>query len=218
MALSSELIERAMKIDPAMLGHYMDKGFMNTGIRPVDDNYKIVGPAYTVRFSGKYSAILFYAMRRAPEGSVVIVDRGGENRHACCGEGVTRVAQSLNLAGIVIDGPSTDTVGIKKLDFPVFSTGRSPLTTTVAQSEGDFNVPVNCGGAIVNPGDIIFGDADGVVVIPENEFVERLEMGEAATARESVLFATIAEGNIRHEPLFNEEKVEAMYKDRKKDK
>lgn len=218
MALSIEMIKRAMKIDPAMLGHYMDKGFMNTGIRPIDDHFKIVGPAYTVRFSGKYSAILYYAMRRAPEGSVVVIDRGGENRHACCGEGVARVAQSLNLAGLVIDGPSTDTVGIKKVGLPVFSTGRSPLTTTVAQSEGDFNVPVNCGGVIVNPGDIIFGDADGVVVIPEDEFEDRLQMGEAATAREGILFAKIAEGKLRDEPLFDEEKVEKMYLERKQGK
>ena len=214
MKLSKEIIQRAMKIDPAMLGHYMSSGFMNTDIMPVDDSYKILGPAYTVRFTGKYSALLYYAMRRAPEGSVIVIDRGGEDIHACCGEGVARVARSLNLAGIVIDGPSTDTTGIRELDFPVFSTGRSPITTTVAEAEGDYDVPVSCGGVVVNPGDIIFGDADGIVVIPADEFEGRLEMGEAATKREVVLFAKIAEGNLRNEPLFDEEKVETMLKKR----
>ena len=214
MTLGNEIVKRAMKIDPAMLGHYMSSGFMDTNIMPVDDRYKIVGPAYTVRFTGKYSALLYYAMRRAPEGSIIVIDRGGENIHACCGEGVARVAKSLNLAGIVIDGPSTDTSGISKLNFPVFSTGRCALTTTVAEAAGEYNVPVSCGGVVVNPGDIIFGDADGIVVIPADEFEGRLEMGEAATKREGVLFAKIAEGNLRNEPLFDEAVVEKMLKEK----
>ena len=60
----------------------------------------------------------------------------------------------------------------------------------------------------------IFGDADGIVVIPSEEFEDRLKMGEAATKREGVLFAKIAEGNLRNEPLFDEEKVEKMLKER----
>lgn len=215
MNFTKEIIERAMKIDPAMIGHYLEDGFMNTSIKPVDEKFKIIGPAYTVRFSGRYSAMLYYAMRRAPEGSVIVIDRVGEGRYACCGEGVARVAKSLKLAGIVIDGPNTDTMGIKKLGFPVFSTGKSPVTTVVAEAQGDYNIPVNCGGIVVNPGDIIFGDADGVIVSPSNEFEKLLEKGEASTKRESKLFAKIDEGNIRQEPLFPEDKVEALLQSRK---
>ncbi len=208
MKLTKSLIERAMKIDPAMIGHYIDKGFMSQKIKPVDEDYKIIGPAYTVRIPGKYSAILYYAMRRAPEGSIIVIDRMSDNRYACCGEGVVRVAKKLNLGGIVIDGPNTDTLGIKKMDFPVFSTGRSPVTTTVKEAEGDYNEAISCGGVSVNTGDIIFGDADGVIVIDKDDFEATLVKAEEMLDNEKKLFKKIENENMRKEPLFSEEKVE----------
>lgn len=208
MTLSREMKDRAMRIDPGLLGHYLEKGFVDSSIRPVDDTFKILGPAYTVKITGKYTALLYYAMRRAPEGSVIVIDRGGDRNFACCGEGVARVAKKLNLEGIVVDGPNTDTVGIKKLGFPVFSNGRSVATTTVAQAAGTYNVPVQCGGVTVSPGDLIFGDADGIIVLPPNEFDAILAMGESAAKREAEIFRKIETDDLRDEPIFDEAKVE----------
>lgn len=210
MSLTKDLIERAMKIDPAMIGHYIQGGFMNQKIKPVDEKYKIIGPAFTVSIPGKYSAILYYAMRRAPEGSIIVVDRMGDDRYACCGEGVARVAKNLKLGGIVIDGPSTDTLGIKKLNFPVFSTGRSPVTTTVKEAEGNYNKPISCGGVSVSTGDIIFGDADGVIVIDKDEFEDTLVNAEKMLDNEKKLFSKIDTEDMRKEPLFPEKKVKEL--------
>jgi len=80
----------------------------------------------------------------------------------------------MGVSAIVVDGVIRDISGIKKLNFPVFCKG-----TTVAASGkigvGDLNIPISCGGTSVNPGDIIVGDADGVVVIPQSEAKTILE-------------------------------------------
>ncbi len=208
MVLSQEMKDRAMKIDTGLLGHYMEKGFVDSTIQPVDDSFKILGPAFTVKITGKYTALLYYAMRRAPEGSVIVIDRGGDRELACCGEGVARVAKKLNLEGIVVDGPNTDTVGIKKLGFPVFSNGRSVATTTVTHAAGTYNVPVQCGGVTVSPGDLIFGDADGIIVVPPDEFDATLTLGESAAKREAVIFGKIETDDLRNNPIFDEIIVE----------
>jgi regulator of RNase E activity RraA len=128
--------------------------------------------------------MLYYAMKKAPKGSVIVIDRMGEHRYACCGEIVVMAAISLGMAGIVIDGPSTDTIAITELGLPVFSTGRSAVTTTLLGISGEYDIPVSCGGTVVNPGDIIFGDVDGVIVSPKEKFVDLLCKAEAADAME----------------------------------
>ena len=184
MALTKEIIERAMKVDPAQVGHHVESGYLSPDIHPIDDKSKIIGPAYTVRIPTTDNAMVYYAIKQAPAGSVLVIDRMGEQRYACCGEMVVRAAMSRGLAGIVIDGKSTDTRSIRELGFPVFSTGRSAVTTFPVALNGEYNIPVNCGGCIVNPGDIIFGDLDGLICCPPDKFEEYLVKAEAADARE----------------------------------
>lgn len=83
MALTKELIDRFMKVDPAQLGHFVKNGYMNTSIKPVSKDFKMIGPAVTVRMTGDSNIMLYYAVEHAPKGSVIVVDRGGENIHAC---------------------------------------------------------------------------------------------------------------------------------------
>ena len=95
-----------------------------------------------------------------------------------------QAARSLGMAGIVVDGPNTDTRPIKALGFPLFSTGRASVTNTLKGIDGEFNVPVCCGGAVVCPGDIVYGDVDGVIVAPAERFEELVEKAEAADRNE----------------------------------
>jgi len=215
MQISSDIISRAMHVDPALLGHYIEDGFMHLNIKPVSDHFKMIGPAFPIRFTGRNSAMLFYAMRRAPEGSILVIDRGGDNQFACVGEGVSRIAKSLKLGGILIDGPSTDTLGIRALGFPVFSTGISPVTTTgrFGEVNGNYGSAVQCGGVTVNPGDIIFGDIDGVIVVPAHQFEAFLIKAEEATEKEKVYFSTIENINFRERPFDSEPLVEKYLKD-----
>ncbi len=184
MELSKEIIDRFMKVDPAQIGHHIKGGYMNPRIKPIYKSAKLVGPAFTVRMPLNDSAILYYAMKRAPKGSVIVIDRAGDDIYACTGEIVATAAKCLGLAGIVIDGPATDSIAIEAMQFPVFCSGLSPVTTTLLGITGEYNVPIQCGGAVVNTGDIIFGDADGVIVIPPENYEVLLEKAEAATRGE----------------------------------
>lgn len=192
---TQELFERAKKVDPAQIGHYIDGGFMSPKIKPISEDMKVIGPAFTVRFAGKSSIMLYYAMSKAPKGSVIVIDRMGENRFACVGEIVVRTAMSLGLAGIVVDGPSTDTRPQKELGLPLFSSGRSAVTTNIDSVNGDYNIPVNCGGVVVEPGDIIYGDVDGVIVAKPDMLEKLVEKGEAADAREVIMRESFERGD-----------------------
>ncbi len=179
MQLTQELIDRFMKVDPAQIGHYVKSGYMDTRIKPVVKTFKVIGPAVTVRMTGDSNLMLYYAVEHAPKGSVIVVDRGGEPIHACCGDGCSLNAQCCGMAGIVIDGPACDSAGIERVGLPVFATGLSVLTTTIKEDrKASFNVPVQCGGVVVNPGDIIFGNAEGVLVMKPEECVALLEHAE----------------------------------------
>jgi len=171
MTLSNEVINRFKNVDPATVGHYIGGGFMKPEMKPLKrDETRMVGPAYTVRISGRDSCAIYYAISKAPRGSVIVVDRCGDNTFACCGEMVATYAQGCGMAGIVVDGPITDSIALSKLDIPVFSTGVSAVTTIIIGVTGEVNIPITCSGAIVNPGDIIFGDAETSV---KNEVYQR---------------------------------------------
>lgn len=184
MELTQEIKNRFMKVDPAQIGHYLKSGYMNPEIKPIYKTAKIVGPSYTVRMPGKDSTALYYAMKRAPKGSVIVIDREGDSLYACTGEIVATVAKKLGMAGIVLDGPATDSIAIENMQFPVFCKGLSPVTTNLLGISGEYNITVQCGGAVVNPGDIVFGDADGVIVMPPDNYELLLEKAEAATEAE----------------------------------
>lgn len=188
------LFERALKTDPAQIGHYVQGGFMHPRIKPISEDIKMIGPAFTIRLPGNDNAMLYYAMKRAPKGSVIVIDRMGDERIACLGEMVALSAKTLGMAGIVVDGPNTDSRPIKAMGFPVFSTGRSSVTNTFKGIDGEYNVPVCCGGAVVSPGDIVYGDLDGVIVAPQDRFEELLEKAEAADRNEEKWRENFAQG------------------------
>ncbi|MDQ1002467.1 4-hydroxy-4-methyl-2-oxoglutarate aldolase [Neobacillus niacini] len=138
---------------------------LHPAIQPLKENYKIAGRAYTVKVPIGENLSVLKAIREANPGDILVVDAKGDQYRAIAGDFVIGMAQSLGIGGLVVDGVIRDIVGVKALNFPVFSRG-----TTVAASGkagvGQVNVPISCGGVPVNPGDIIVGDADGVVVIP----------------------------------------------------
>ena len=133
----NELFEIALTTDPAQIGHHVQGGYM-TGIYPISDDIKAIGPAFTIRLPGTDSAMLYYAMKQAPKGSMIVIDRMGDKRIACLGEMVALSAKTLGMAGIVVDGPNTDTRAIRAMGFPVFSTGRACVTNTFKGLDGEY--------------------------------------------------------------------------------
>ena len=186
-----------MRVDPAAIGHHIASGFMRKGIKPVTDAMKMVGPAYTVRCPERDSSALYYALQKAPGGSVIVVDCGSDDTFACCGEFLAMMAMHRNMAGIVVDGPATDKVALTAMGFPVFCDGFSPVTSNVTGTSGEVGVPVVCGGAVVNPGDIILGDADGVIIVPE-DYEPGLKSAEEYVDNEAARRKAILEQGYRY--------------------
>ena len=184
MEWSQELINRFLKTDPATYGHYLGVSFMNHKIKPLNKKLKMIGTAYTVKLLGKDSCMLYRALEEAPKRSVIVIDHSGDEVFASVGEMVARNAKALGLAGIVTDGMATDSLWLGEMDFPVFSSGVSVITTNVWGVSGQYNISVSCGGAPVNPGDIVFGDADGLVVMNPDNYEEYLVKAETAAERE----------------------------------
>lgn len=147
---------------------------LNPSIKPLQDSYKVAGRAFTVKIPAGDNTMVLKAIKEASPGDVLVVDAKGESYRAVAGDFVVGLAQKLGIAGIIVDGVIRDLIGVRSLNFPVFSKG-----TTVAASfkngAGEINVPISCGGVSITPGDIIVGDADGVVVIPQADAEKILE-------------------------------------------
>lgn len=173
--VSRELLDRLAQVSPATIGHRLEHEFMDPELRPIITRFKFCGPAVTLRVFGTDSAIVHYAMDVVRPGDVMIIDRLGDRRYACWGGGVTTAAVASGVAGAVVDGVLTDRVEIEDMRFPVFGRGLSPITTRAPGLTGELNVSVRCGGVIVNPGDIILADDDGVIVLAPNRVEEIIE-------------------------------------------
>ena len=149
---------------------------MDPRIRPVWRGARVAGPAFTVRTAPGEFLSVREAAEVAPAGAVLVVGGGGELRHALWGDKLSRLALQRGIAGLVVDGAVRDRDGIEALGFPVFAAGSVP-TPPAREQRGELELPVACGGLEVRPGDLVYGDADGVVVVPlerHDEIVARL--------------------------------------------
>ncbi|MFP3121894.1 RraA family protein [Ectobacillus funiculus] len=140
---------------------------MHPAIKPLKEEYKFAGRALTVKIPVGDNLAVLKAIREANPGDVIVIDAKGDQYRAIAGDFVIGMAQTLGVSAIVVDGVIRDVMGIKKLDFPVFSRGTAVAASGKA-GVGEINIPISCGGTAVYPGDIIVGDADGVVVIPQS--------------------------------------------------
>ncbi|MGJ7919775.1 RraA family protein [Neobacillus sp. LXY-4] len=162
-----ELVIKFQGIPTTAISDAMDGlNNLDPAIKPLKEEYKFAGRALTVKTAVGDNLAVQKAIRHAKPGDIIIIDAKGDQYRAMAGDFVVGMAQTMGVGAIVVDGVIRDIIGIKELNFPVFSKG-----TTVAASGkagvGEINVPISCGGQAVNPGDIIVGDADGVVVIPQ---------------------------------------------------
>ncbi|GER66774.1 diguanylate cyclase [Weizmannia acidilactici] len=137
-------------------------------IKPLNDGFRLAGRAFTVKMPVGDNLAVIQAIREAKPGDVLVIDSKGDLYRAIAGDFVLGMAKTLGIQGVVVDGVIRDIKGVLALDFPVFAKG-----TTVAAGgkagNGKVNVPISCGGVPVRPGDIIVGDADGVVVVPREK-------------------------------------------------
>jgi regulator of RNase E activity RraA len=140
---------------------------MNTAIKPMTDPaLRIVGPACTVKCYPGDNLMVHKALDVAEPGDVVVIDTSSSAMTAVLGDTISTKARHRGIAGFVVDGLVHDLVPVNNLgDFPVFARGATPIGP-LQRGPGEINYPVSCGGVVVNPGDLIVGDPNGVVVVP----------------------------------------------------
>ncbi|MDH3398544.1 MAG: methyltransferase [Acidimicrobiia bacterium] len=170
-------------------------GAMEGGIRRMCGQ-RMVGPAHTVLTGTGDSSSIHRALVDALPGSVVVVDAQGGTDRAVWGNVLTLAARAQGVIGAVIDGAVRDIDEIAALDFTLFARATCPAGPHKG-FRGFHGVPVQCGRVVVNPGDIIVGDADGVTVVPvaqvgtvlaevervvtrEREWIDRIRAGESS--------------------------------------
>lgn len=160
----------------------------------------VVGRAFTVAVFPGDSASLHLALREVLPGAVLVVDAGGFADRAVWGEILTVAAQERGVVGAVIDGAVRDIVGIQELGFPLYCAGVSPAGPHKSAG-GSWGQRISCGGAAVETGDLIVGDADGVAVVPWSSAGEVLAATRAAVEREQRIVERIRAGESSAELL-----------------
>lgn len=168
-------------------------GAMNHTIKPLARGMKVCGPAFTVRMQAGDNVMLLRAIHDAKPGDVIVADAGRCQESGPFGELTATECKIKGLGGLVTTGSVRDSAEIIGLGFPVFSSAVS-IVGTVKESLGLINHPISAGDVIVNPGDIILGDDDGVVVIPLAQAEEVLEKSDARVAKEAKILEQIRAG------------------------
>ena len=138
---------------------------MDHGIKPRVTQKKIVGQAVTLRLTLGDSLMVTKAMSLCRPGDILVIDAHGSCDNAVWGDRRSLAAVALGLGGAVIDGAVRDIEENEKLGFPLYARAVCCAGSSKG-ANGEINVPVACGGVTVNPGDIIVGDRNGVVVVP----------------------------------------------------
>ncbi|MBB6450289.1 RraA family protein [Geomicrobium halophilum] len=150
------------------------KNHLDISIKPLNDDWHMYGRAFTVDAPAGENISVLEGIYHAKPGDVLIVDGKGEASNALAGDFVIGLAKTLGLHGVVIDGVIRDIDGIRDLNFPVFTKGTTPAASKKTE-EGSINIPINVGGVDVKPGDIVVGDVDGVVIVPESQAEEVIQ-------------------------------------------
>lgn len=178
-----ELIEGFAGLPVANIADMMNRMFcLNARIRPMNEA-PLLGPAFTVKSRPGDNLLLHKALDLAQPGDILVVDAQGDMSNSIIGELMVLWAKKRGLGGFVIDGAVRDIGTLRKMDIPIYAAGITPAGP-YKDGPGEINVPVTCGGVLINPGDILVGDEDGLVVIKPADAPELLKKTKAKNLAE----------------------------------
>jgi 4-hydroxy-4-methyl-2-oxoglutarate aldolase len=168
-------------------------GNLPSAIKPIHSKMKVCGPAYTVKTMPRDNILLHRAYAYAKPGDVIIVNCSGFYEAGYWGDLMSLGAKTKGINGLVIDGCVRDADDIEAMDFNVFSRGLC-IVGTSNHGDGFLNEPIVIGDVLINPGDIIIGDRDGVVAVPQNRIAEVIEKATTREAKEENVRKQLREG------------------------
>jgi 4-hydroxy-4-methyl-2-oxoglutarate aldolase len=200
-AKADDRVERFARFDPATLYEAAGQtGMIDPAIRTAWAGARVCARAATVECPPRDNLMLHVAVAQAAPGVVIVAAVGGCTSAGAWGEILTAAAQSRGVAGLVIDGAVRDIDAISQAKFPVFSRGLA-IGSCTKERPGRLGIPLQFGGALVRPGDLILGDADGLVVIEHERLDEVYETALRRRQRESEIISGLRQGKTTMELL-----------------
>lgn len=181
-------------------------GSIDPAIKPLGQGVRLLGPALTVRCHPKDNLMLHKALEIAQPGDIIVAATGGYPFAGYFGDLMATSAMARGIGGLAIDGCVRDSAAIVKMGFPVFCRGTC-IRGTVKNNLGSVNHPILFGEAVVNPGDLILGDDDGMVTIPQGRIEKVLEDSRRRVEKEKEKAVALRRGITsvefnRLEPVF----------------
>lgn len=193
--VSPQLVQQAGAFQAAILADVAGRrGALHGRITALRPAMKVAGTAITVEVRPGDNLMIHAAMSLARPGDVLVIDGKGDQTAALMGTIMMTACQKLGIAGVVVDGAVRDSLEIEEMGFPVFSVGTNPNGPTKLVP-GRIGHPVSVGGVTVNPGDLIVGDADGVVVVERDKVASLLPLAEKKVRDEAARIAAIQQGD-----------------------
>ena len=191
------LVHRFARFQTPAISDQLNRLFtMSAAIQlQTDPRHRILGPAVTVKVFPGDNLMVHKSLDIAEPGDILVVDASASSLTAVLGDLVSTKARHRGIAGVVVDGLVRDLPAITALgDFPVFARGVTPIGP-LHRGPGEVNFPISAGGIVVNPGDVIAGDRNGVVVVPRDVAPTILQRLEIRAAIEADYEAAVARGD-----------------------
>ena len=191
----SKLIEQLKAVSFPTLGHFLEEGFADMQLRAMVPNVKVVGRALTLKLVGADAIAVNQALALIKPGDVLVIDTGGDHRHAPVGAVTSCAARCAGAVGIVVDGAVTDLLELRETGLPVFARGTSLLTTKLhGRGDSQINQPMQCAGVTVRPGDLVLADDNGVLFLDQASAQDVIERALASDRAEPQLLARLLAG------------------------
>jgi 4-hydroxy-4-methyl-2-oxoglutarate aldolase len=190
----AELVQRLGQFATATISDAQKSlGIMRPNIKALAPGMRIAGPAHTVKCYPGSIITVHKALLEARPGEVLVVDGEGDDRGALFGELMTLQALRNGIAGIVVDGPVRDRNAVVQSGFAVFAASINPRVGS-NRRVGETQIPIQCGGVVVRPGDLIVADDDGVAVVAPEQAAAVLDAAEAIKRKEAGIKNQMAAG------------------------
>ena len=194
--IPTETVTRYKKLSVATVHEAQGRvGLLSPEIRPVKAGLKLVGRAVTVFATPGDNVMIHVAMEQCEPGDVMVVAVNSRSDCGYFGDLLATLMQARGIAGLVIDSGVRDLADLRQMGIPVFSRCIS-AQGTVKETLGDVNVPVVCGGQVINPSDLIIGDDDGVVVVRRHELDLVAQKSEAREDKEAAIREKYRDGTL----------------------